>query len=173
MPEHDLRTLNILGAFCLSVSDQIQGAANDALGMAASFPAAIVQIGMFSAQLGNLQSALSLTQSAATRLVQKLEEQGLVVKEKSAVDSRQACLRLTDKGRSEMEKILTNRYSVLQAAVKTLTFDETSQLEKIISKILKFTIQDRQKSDMACRLCDLSSCPQDICPAEPCGIKLN
>ena len=103
--------------------------------------------------------------------MQKLEEQDFVRKEKSATDSRQAHLQLTEKGQKEMEKILEQRYLVLHAAVQTLSNQEAEQLENIISKILKFTIQDRKQSDMACRLCDLSSCSQDRCPAEPCSMR--
>jgi DNA-binding MarR family transcriptional regulator len=157
----------MLGAFCLTVSDKVQETVSESLGMAASFPAAIVQIGLFSANLTKLQSALALTQSATTRLVQKLEEQGLVEKAKSITDSRQNQLRLTGHGVQHMQLVLQRRHAVLNRAVETLTEDEMLQLGKILTKLLVHTVQDRETSDSCCRLCDVSVCPQETCPAEP------
>lgn len=167
MDQPDLRLLNILGAFCFSIADRVSAAANDALGMNASYPSALVQIGLFSHQLSNLQSALAMSQSAATRLVQKLEEMDLVYKQRSLTDNRSATLHLTDKGMNEMQKILEERYRALEKIVAPLDKSEQEILLSLIAKILTGTIHDRQASDSACRLCDLNACPQDCCPAEP------
>jgi MarR family transcriptional repressor of emrRAB len=167
MNQSELRLLNIMGAFCLSVSDRISAVTSEALGMNASYPSALVQIGLFSNQLSNLQSALSLGQSAATRLVQKLEEQSLVYKERAVTDSRSATLHLTSKGMEEMQKILKERYSVLEQLISPLKGEEKDIFLVLISKILEKTVTDRQTSDSVCRLCDLNACPQECCPAEP------
>ncbi|MEC5319906.1 MarR family transcriptional regulator [Brenneria populi subsp. brevivirga] len=165
MNQSELRLLNILGAFCFAVSDRISAATNKALGMNASYPSALVQIGLFSDKLSNLQSALSMGQSAATRLVQKLEEMDLVYKARSPDDSRSATLHLTEQGEREMRRILQERYTTLEQFVSPLSGDEKAVFLNLISKILEGAVSDRQTSDSVCRLCDLNACPQDRCPA--------
>lgn len=167
MNQPDLRLMNILGAFCLSVSDRISSATNEALGMNASYPSALVQIGLFSNQLSSLESALSMGQSATTRLVQKLEEMGFVYKKRSVTDSRASTLHLTGKGMDEMQHILRERYKVLEQIISPLNSKEQTAFLDLISKILEGTVKDRQTSDSICRLCDPNSCPQECCPAEP------
>ncbi|WP_411569782.1 MarR family winged helix-turn-helix transcriptional regulator [Pectobacterium cacticida] len=167
MNQSDLRLMNILGAFCFSVSDRVSTATNEALGMNASYPSALVQIGLFSNQLSNLESALSMGQSAATRLVQRLEELQLVYKKRSLTDSRASTLHLTNKGMEEMQSILQERYKVLKQVISPLSCNEQAVFLGLISKILEDTVKDRKTSDSVCRLCDLNSCPQERCPAEP------
>lgn len=167
MNQSELRMLNIIGAFCFSVSDRVSAATNEALGMNASYPSALVQIGLFSNQLSSLESALSMGQSAATRLVQKLEEMGFVYKRRSLTDSRASTLHLTDRGMEEMQSILQERYKVLEQIIFPLNNEEQAVFLELVSKILEGTVKDRQTSDSACRLCDLNSCPQECCPAEP------
>jgi len=167
MSQPALRLMNILGAFCFSVSDRVSEATDEALGMNASYPSALVQIGLFSDQLSNLESALSIGQSAASRLVQKLEEIGLVYKKGSLIDSRSSTLHLTDKGMEEMQNILKKRYKVLEEVISPLSTNEQTIFLGFISKILDSIVKERKTSDSVCRLCDLNSCPQNICPAEP------
>lgn len=167
MNQTDLRLMNILGAFCFSVSDRVSAATNEALGMNASYPSALVQIGLFSDQLSSLESALSMGQSAATRLVQRLEKMGFVYKKRSPTDSRASTLHLTDKGMEEMQSILQERYKVLGQIISPLSIQEQTVFLGLISKILEGTVKDRQTSDSVCRFCDLTSCPQECCPAEP------
>ncbi|MFP9227954.1 hypothetical protein A0E43_05195 [Pectobacterium cacticida] len=135
--------------------------------MNASYPSALVQIGLFSNQLSNLESALSMGQSAATRLVQRLEELQLVYKKRSLTDSRASTLHLTNKGMEEMQSILQERYKVLKQVISPLSCNEQAVFLGLISKILEDTVKDRKTSDSVCRLCDLNSCPQERCPAEP------
>lgn len=167
MNQSELRMLNILGAFCFSVSDRVSAATNEALGMNASYPSALVQIGLFSSQLSSLESALSMGQSAVTRLVQKLEEMGFVYKKRSVTDSRASTIHLTERGMEEMQRILQERYKVLEQVISPLSNGEQAVFLGLVSKILEGTVKDRQTSDSVCRLCDLNSCPQECCPAEP------
>lgn len=66
-----------------------------------------------------------------------------------------------------MQSILQERYKVLEQIIFPLNNEEQAVFLELVSKILEGTVKDRQTSDSACRLCDLNSCPQECCPAEP------
>ena len=50
-------------------------------------------------------SALNFTKSGATRIIDRLENKGYVIRKRSQVDGRVCCVALTDKGRETVAKI--------------------------------------------------------------------
>ena len=162
-----LRTLNIIGAFSVLVSDRIQKAISRQSILSTQESIALIQIGLFSPTFHNLQTTLQLTQSATSRLVNKLVEKQFIIKDSSSDDLREKSLRLTNKSEQLVNEILSSRYESLESMLHTLTPEETSTFLKIISKILEHSIQCEIDSDITCRMCDLCHCPQDKCPAQP------
>jgi DNA-binding MarR family transcriptional regulator len=166
------RLLNLFGALSLHVSDCIKDVTEDAAGFGGSIPASLIQINSFcEGSFEKLQRSLGTTQSATTKVVQKMNQNDLLELKKSAVDKRVVELFLSEKGKTIYSNVVEARKEVLSGLVSCLEEDEKQTLLNIVEKLLTHSISDRESSDHVCRLCDLNSCPQNICPAEidaPC-----
>ena len=165
----DHRTLNIFGAFGLFLADRLFAAIDGQQEFTRQEGIALIQIGLFSSSFANLETSLRLTQSATSRLVDKLAAKGLVVKKARDGDPREKNLRLTRQGEERMEKILRARQATLHDVFEVLDTEEMARLLTIVSKILTANISSKQESDRVCRICDLPRCPQDRCPARYAG----
>lgn len=75
------------------------------------------------------------TKATTTVLIQKLENNGLVTRQKSAIDSRSTIVSLTQKGRN-FKKIFNQISEKLNSTVyKNLTKDECDTIEILLSKM--------------------------------------
>jgi DNA-binding MarR family transcriptional regulator len=166
--EH-LRTSNLFGALALAVADKLRETVESTSGYIAAAPSAIVQIGTNpNESIDRLRQTLGLSHSAAVRITERLESDGLVQKTRGA-DGRVAMLALTPAGRAVMYDILLNRRSMLNAALKDLEGDDWAALSRIAEKVMPRLVASRNDSDHVCRLCDEDVCPYDRCPVEPVG----
>lgn len=164
-----LRTSNLFGALAMAVADQLRETVESTSGYTAAAPSAIVQIGANpNESIDRLRQTLGLSHSAAVRIAERLESDGLVQKTRGA-DGRVAMLALTPAGRAVMYDILLNRRSMLNAALKDLEVDEWAALSRIAEKVMPRLVASRNDSDHVCRLCDEDVCPYDRCPVEPLG----
>lgn len=64
--------------------------------------------------------ALNFTKSGATRIIDRLENKGYVVRQHSPIDGRVCCVAVTDKGRKIITKILTKYTNYLYEIFKDL-----------------------------------------------------
>lgn len=164
-----LRTSNLFGALVLAVADKLRQTVESTSGYIAAAPSAIVQIGTNpNESIDRLRQTLDLSHSAAVRIAERLESDGLVQKTRGA-DGRVAMLALTPAGRSVMYDILLNRQSMLNNALGDLTTDDWAALSRIAEKVMPRLVTCRSDSDHVCRLCDEDVCPYDRCPVEPVG----
>lgn len=163
------RTGNLLGALSLAIADKMRDATEEAAGAGAMMPAALVQIGSYPDQpIDTLRRYLGLSHSATVRLVMQLEGKGWLSKSKTpGKDARAVALTLTASGRSAMASVQAERQHFLDRVVASLSSTERKHLTTLLEHLLPRIIQTREESDQACRLCDLQTCPQDRCPAEP------
>jgi MarR family transcriptional repressor of emrRAB len=165
MLESDYRLDNLLGAFAISLSDNIQAITTYDLNH--PLPSAIVQIGSFSGESSEkLAKNLNLSQSATARVENKLRYSEFIETTQSENDARAIRLILTKKGLEKRQEILSSRHTILSKITETLTEQEKNTLLEIIEKVFPVIVRDRCSSDYTCRLCDAEACPQDICPAE-------
>ena len=162
------RLNNLLGALAVHLNDSIRDSTAKAAGHDASAPAALVQIGSFTGEsLAQLQAALGTTQSATTRVVQRLRDAGLVRTPINAQDGRGVAVQLREAGCAARADIVTAREHVLNNALSVLSDDDAAQLLVLLEKMLLHLVPNRAVADVTCRLCDVAACPQDSCPAEP------
>lgn len=161
----DPRTLNILGAFGLLVADRVFAAIDRTEILSRQEGVALVQIGLFSPGFTNLQTTLCLSQSAASRLVDRLTARGLTLKSAHPEDPREKILTLTSRGAELMRDILEQRRAALGELLAPLDSGETADLLRLTAKVLAGSIRSQAESDLTCRMCDLGKCPQENCPA--------
>ena len=158
------RVENLAGAFSVAVTDRVNAAAEDIVGMGGEAPAAIIQIGtMPGLTITTLGTALGLTHSATVRVVAKLELHKLVRKARGD-DAREVRVTLSPTGERMMKKLLAARDTALHKILKPLVLADRIELERLLELVLRRVPMDEDEAFRICRMCDESCCPQDSCP---------
>lgn len=169
--ERDI-TSNLLGAFALSLTDEILAASRRSSGLSPSACAAVVTLGPYPyTTIKLLARALGLTHSVTVRLVEDLVSEGLV-KRKPGKDRREVTLRLSAKGRALRARIIAARGVVLDDALATLDSNSKQVLGEVLAAMLTRLTRDRARADHMCRLCDEDTCTPDLCPVEQEAVRL-
>lgn len=155
---HDeLRTANLLGAASLALSDLLIAGATAAAGTSASGAAALVILsfepGLSVTELGR---RVGLSQPAAARMVESLEKQQLVRRERTW--GRWVAVRPTELGTQAAHSLLASRGSALRTAVGRLDEDEQAQLDGLLAKLLTGLCSEPGDAEHLCRLCDRDAC---------------
>ncbi len=109
-----------------------------ALGRLGSMPLCTVQ------ELGD---GASLTKSGATRLVDRLEERGLLERQRSAEDGRVCCVALTEAGRLEVESANRIFAARIDGLLAGLPADQRAQLQAALPILAKAV---RREPDISC-----------------------
>jgi MarR family transcriptional regulator, negative regulator of the multidrug operon emrRAB len=158
------RLENLLAALATSLSDQIHVATEDAAEHGASAPAALAAILRRPGQsIGELRARLELSHSATVRLVDRLAEDGLVVR-RPGVDGREVAVALTVKGRRRALRVLQARRSTASRALAGLAANERRELEVLADRLLRNQSAQRDDPRPVCRLCEVPACPLRRCP---------
>ena len=116
-----------------------------------------------------LSQALRLSHTAAVRLVDKLEQEGLVER-REGKDKRSVALFLTEAGRERIRAILTDRCAALEGILSPLTPEEQATLSALLEKLLTNQTKAPGDDDYICRLCDTTVCPAETCPVHQAGL---
>lgn len=160
------RTLNLLGALALSLVDGLSAAVEENAGYGGETPAALVTLGVEPGlSINALRQILDLSHPGTVRLIDRLETEGLVER-KAGADGRTLALFLTEAGHERRRTILAERRKPLQAAVNSLTADESAQLTQLLEKMLAAMTTSELRAFAICRLCEEEVCPGDRCPVE-------
>lgn len=160
------RTGNLLGAAALAIADAVNGAISMPDGRSEAARAALaVMLQWPPRSIGHLARVLGRSHSATVRLIEELEDQGLVAKNPGD-DRRAVVVKLTAQGRREAQRIVAARGGILDGMVARLESAERRELTRLLEKILPMLTPDRESCDHICRLCELAACPQDRCPVE-------
>ncbi len=160
------RTLNLLGALALGITDALKGITEIHAGLGGEAPAAIVTLGADPGlSINTLREILNLSHPGTVRLIDRLEAQGLVER-KSGSDGRTLALFLTEVGHRCRQAILMERRQQLHLSMGDLTQDERKQLTKLLEKMLATMTTGKLRNFMICRLCEEEVCPTDHCPVE-------
>jgi DNA-binding MarR family transcriptional regulator len=156
---------NALSAWVVIASDLAESATVEAIGLPERPLAALVLIGNRPAcGIDWLYRRLGITQSGAVRLVDRLEEIGLLKRERTP-GRREVALHLTAAGEARLREGLRARAASLETLVAPLSPNEQTQLVKLIAKSLARGRRQRGQADVACRLCDWDACTPD-CPLD-------
>lgn len=167
MTESYSRTANLLGALALAVCEEIEGAAQQADGLAGAEPAALVTLGHYPGQsVAALARTLGLTHSGAVRLADRLETAGLMART-SPGSGRTLALYLTGPGRSAALRVLARRQAAVEQLVHQLEPGETADLGRLAGRLLAAMTTDRASAHRLCRLCDEPLCVAGAgCPVD-------
>jgi MarR family transcriptional regulator, negative regulator of the multidrug operon emrRAB len=161
-----LRLENMTGALSLAVTDRVNAAAIDQLGMGGEAPAAIVQIGSNPGlTITALGATLGLTHSATVRVVSKLERSKYARKARGD-DAREVCVTLTPSGEKLLGRILTARETVIAKILKPLDEAQRKTFAELLTLILDRAPRDEADAQRICRMCDTQACGSETCPVE-------
>jgi DNA-binding MarR family transcriptional regulator len=97
--------------------------------------------------IGSLSKLEGVKPPTMTILVQALESEGLVKKEKSEEDARRAHVTVTPKGRKILEAARQARLSYLETLLKRLGRDELAALEAASKILLRMATFENLKED--------------------------
>ena len=174
----DAALRNVLAAFALAVTDRISQSTEAAAGRGGQAPAALVAIHQFlgGATIEHLRQTLGLSHSAAVRLVDRLVDDGHVVRSEGTGDGRTVGVDMTPPGRLVAERILATRRAAVEEPLASLSEAERRSLQEIVGKLLGSITQSRlaeratgrvPEGGWLCRMCDFDACgrPAYMCPA--------
>jgi DNA-binding MarR family transcriptional regulator len=97
------------------------------------------QIGDLS--LSELSERIRAQNSTVTGIIDRMEREGLVVRERSKEDRRVVYIRLTAKGRKLAEEIPVEPMEIFRNALECLSASETRELLKILGKVARHVRQ--------------------------------
>lgn len=158
------RLENLLGALVVALGDQLESRTEEVAGHGPSSPAALLALFRRSDQsIRSLSSAVGLSHSATVRLVDRLEDDGLV-RRRPAQDGREVSLSLSPKGRRRADQLQQERRGLLARAVAGLSSLERRQLEEYVDALLRTQARGLEDPTPICRLCELAACPLRRCP---------
>jgi MarR family transcriptional regulator, negative regulator of the multidrug operon emrRAB len=161
---HVARGQNLLGALVTAVNDRMQGQAEDAIGLGGQMPAALVTIGHnYGESVEFLSGILRMSHSGCVRLVEKLDELGLIER-RPGKDRRSLSLYLTPRGREFKRQVLQARREALDAVFETLDGPQQQNLVGLLEVMLTAMTHCKNDADVICRLCEEQTCAQSHCP---------
>ncbi|RCV60397.1 MarR family winged helix-turn-helix transcriptional regulator [Marinitenerispora sediminis] len=107
---------------------------------------------------------VGLSQPAAARMVDALERDGLVRRERGW--GRWVAVLPTELGRRAADDLLASRGGALAAAVERLEEPERGELERLLAKLLDGLYTKPGDAEHLCRLCDRAAClaQGSVCP---------
>ncbi len=160
------RTANLLGATALALTDLTLATATSAAGVSASGAAALVTLsadpGVSVTELGR---RVGLTQSAAARMVDTLEFEGLVERRPTPVSRRLSAVHPTQAGSRTAQQLLAARANPLSDVVAGLDDEDQRALSDVLPKVLTRLYDLLGDAQYMCRLCDRTCCTnQATCP---------
>jgi MarR family transcriptional regulator, negative regulator of the multidrug operon emrRAB len=164
------RLENLLGALAVGLSDSIGSAVEAAAGHTGAMGAALATLAQEPGlSIEQLRVPLGRTQSATVRVVDQLVAEGYAER-RPGRDNRSVAVYLTGKGAQAAAGVLGSREDTLTGALGTLSAGERKTLTATLEKVLTAITTDRAHADHLCRLCDLSVCPEKVCPVEQAAL---
>lgn len=170
------RLANVLGAFALALSDEMDGATEQASGHTGAAAAALVSLSDLLAEgsVDDLRRAVGLSHSGGVRVVDRLVAAGLAER-RPGTDGRSVALALTPRGRDLATRAQEARRQTVQHVLGALDERERGQLGALVDKLLGALVTRRLEARAAgsdppggwlCRLCDPAACerPEGRCP---------
>ena len=156
------RLENLLGVQALALVDRMDG-----VGALPSESSALVTLLAHPGHgVGWLAGVLGLTDSGATRLVERLVASGLV-RRRPGTDARARTLTLTAAGRRAAEQVLAARADAMADGLATLSAAERRTLERLLGKVVSGLADDLPTAMRCCRLCDRDACGDGApCPLQ-------
>jgi MarR family transcriptional regulator, negative regulator of the multidrug operon emrRAB len=168
MPDgNDARTLNMIGALALALTDRIAAGARAESGLHESAASALIAITNHPGEpVDTIRRALGLTHSGAVRLVDGLEAAGLVERRRSDRDARAIALWPTSTGQHNASKILAARAELLKPVLAGIGKAERKAIVALLETALAELTDNRDRARSICRFCEEAACRPLGCPVE-------
>ncbi|WP_024610246.1 MarR family transcriptional regulator [Pseudoalteromonas sp. TB64] len=158
---------NLIGTFATSVSNDIEKQIAELGGRSLSHEAALVTIYNHPNEtIDVLSKVLGLTHSGAVRLINTLEKEELVKRQKSLKDARSVVLRTTDKGSKRVELILSNRETATSKILSNFNTEQKQSFLSLIEIALGTLTSEQIEARKICKLCNEGVCRKQGCPVE-------
>ncbi len=165
---NDPRLENVLGSVAVAITGAVQAAVDQAAGHTAAGPAALTALRMYrGCSVDHLAGVLGLTHSGTVRLVDRLEDDGLL-RRGQGKDARVVTLELTAKGVRRAERVSAARATAVEGFLGTLDGAERATLMGLLEKVVATGVEDWNEVQHRCRLCDLEACHAggESCPLD-------
>ena len=160
----DARTANLLGAFMTGLHDRLAERLERESEISGDGPAALVAIAYNEGRTVEfLRRTLTLSHSWTVRVVEKLEQAGLVQK-KTGTDRRAVALYVTEQGQRKVQGILRARRRCLDEVLDVLPVKDHKHLTTMLERMLDHLTGDDDSAEAICKLCEVDVCPQKRCP---------
>lgn len=153
----EARSINVVGAWVLTVADAMRAAAERSTGMAGGGPAALVAVAAEPGlTIDALRRALGLTHPGTVRLVDRLAERGWVVRDPGV--GRSVSLRVTAAGLAARDELLAAREAAVAEVLDGLDSAAHDRLVGMLEPMLVQRVGDELELRRLCRLCDRVAC---------------
>ena len=166
--DSDPRLSNVLGSVAVAITGAVQTAVDEAAGHTAAGPAALTALRIHrGCSVDHLAGVLGLTHSGTVRLVDRLEDDGLL-RRGQGKDARVVTLELTAKGLKRAERVATARADAVERFLEHLDGAERSTMMTLLEKVVATGVEDWGDVQHRCRLCDLEACHAggESCPLD-------
>jgi DNA-binding MarR family transcriptional regulator len=152
--DHDL---NVIGALVVALGDRIRDSTEAASGMGGALPAALAALHEWAGgrTIETLAGGLRLSHSRTVRVVDRLESDGLALRERDPRDGRSVLVQLTPAGRRAGRRVLDARARALDGA---LAEADRRALAELAERALARATTSRRAAGAICRLCDAHAC---------------
>jgi DNA-binding MarR family transcriptional regulator len=148
---------NLFAAAGTLVTDAVKARLDGELSRTASAPAALVTLAHEPGiSIDVLRAALGLTHSGAVRLVDRLEEDGLV--RRSRAGGRAVAVDLTARGRRALAAVERARLAAVDELLEPLDPAARRQLGRALRRILAEQTRGDDDLNRICRLCSFAAC---------------
>ncbi|MGP4015227.1 MarR family winged helix-turn-helix transcriptional regulator [Saccharopolyspora sp. 5N708] len=154
---HEDRLANLLGAAALAVTDEmVHGAVRAAQLNPSQATALVVLRGESGLSVTELAKRIGIHQTACTRLVDALQDRGLV--ERRQTVGKWTHVHPTEAGRQAAEDVLHARGHSLLRVIERLADDERRALADGLEKLLTGLYDEIGSAERICRMCDRPAC---------------
>lgn len=150
----DTPLTNKFAALALAVTDATLAKAED---LAPTAVAALISIrDAEPLSIGDIARTVGLTHSAAVRLVDRLEKDWLVRRQRRV--GREVLVEITARGRRRAQQLQDQRTEATLSIVAGLSADELAMLESVIDRIIALRAEGGLQVDQFCRMCRRGRC---------------
>ena len=158
---------NLLGAVSLSVTDLMEEATQETLGVGGQAAGALVLLALRPRMnIKRLAERLRLSHPGTVRLTDKLVLCGWVERKTDADDRRTVRLSLTAAGLEQIDRVRQARGQHLAKLLDGFSASERAALEPLLVVLMKRLTVDAISAYANCRLCDTPACQAAGCPVD-------
>ena len=150
----DTPLTNKIAALALAITDSALAKSED---LAPTAVAALISIrDTEPLSIGDIAGIVGLTHSAAVRLVDRLEKDWLVRRQRRV--GREVMVEITARGKRRAQQLQEHRAAATAALLVGLTDAEVRALEQVIDRIIALRAADGMPVPQFCRMCRRGHC---------------